>query len=177
MPLEYPHFTLFHLIHLISLHFLIYNLSLHIITPSTTSSHPLSSYHHHYLFFLALSGGQDLDPTEPKSLDNSGSSWTQTTLQVCHAMLSCRPFPTLILALTSYPLPFLLAVLLLLLLFLYLLPLLLLATKLHLGVISLPSSLSLSLYLSSLFPSLFFSYSRWNFMSIPNTNAHTISVH
>ena len=90
MPLEYPHFTLFHLIHLISLHFLIYNLSLHIITPSTTSSHPLSSYHHHYLFFLALSGGQDLDPTEPKSLDNSGSSWTQTTLQVCYAVV---PFP------------------------------------------------------------------------------------
>lgn len=33
-------------------------------------------------FSVALSGGQDIDPTEPKSLDNSGSSWTQTTLQV-----------------------------------------------------------------------------------------------
>ena len=157
MPLEYPHFTLFHLIHLISLHFLIYNLSLHIITPSTTSSHPLSSYHHHYLFFLALSGGQDLDPTEPKSLDNSGSSWTQTTLQVCYAVV---PFPLQFKRPLLIHYLFLLPVLLLLLLFLYLLPLLLLATKLHLGVISLPSSLSLSLYLSSLFPSLFFSYSR-----------------
>ena len=58
----------------------------------TPSSHPLLTYHCHYLylylFLPALSGGQDLDPTEPKSLDSSGSSWTQTTLQVCYAIMT-----------------------------------------------------------------------------------------
>ena len=55
----------------------------HCLLPSHLFSHcPLPSLLLSLCLLSALSGGQDLDPTEPKSLDNSDSSWTQTTLQV-----------------------------------------------------------------------------------------------